>query len=203
MVPDFCLSSIGYVKSVVLLSKVPIEELNGKSIALSSASMTSVVLLKILLTKYYNLDVQYTRVGPGPSLNGFDAKLVIGNEAMTHASTPVPYTYDLGDLWMRKTGYPVVFAVFLVQKNFSEKNLDKVNMVLQSYKQSLHEMDNDRQTIIDYASKKYQNIDYDISRYFDLLKYNFSDELKEALQFYFDSAASLGFLKKVEKLIFL
>lgn len=203
IISDLCLSSIGYVKSVVLLSKIPIEELNGKSVALSSASMTSVVLLKILLSKYYNLDVKYTEVGPEPSLNGFDAKLVIGNEAMLHTSTPVQYSYDLGDLWLRKTGHPVVFAIFVVQKKFAEENLEKVNLVIQSFKKSLNEMDIDRKRVIDYASQKYPDIDYDINRYYDLLKYNFSQDLKEALQFYFNSASSLGLLKKVDKLNFL
>jgi chorismate dehydratase len=54
LLPDFCLSSIGYVRSVVLQSKLPIEDLDMKKIGLTSASKTSMVLLKILLEKYYH-----------------------------------------------------------------------------------------------------------------------------------------------------
>jgi len=52
LLPDFCLSSLGYVHSVILASLAPIEDLGGKRIGLSSASKTSVVLLKILLQSY-------------------------------------------------------------------------------------------------------------------------------------------------------
>jgi len=49
LLPDFCLSSIGYVGSVVLKSNLPIEELDKKKVGLTSASATSVLLLKMLM----------------------------------------------------------------------------------------------------------------------------------------------------------
>ena len=133
----------------------------------------------------------------------FDAKLVIGNEAMLHASMPVQYSYDLGDLWMRKTGHPVVFAVFVVHRKFAKENKEQIEIVFESYRKSLLELERNRETVIKCASEKYPDIDYDINKYYELLKYNFSDELKKALQFYFDSAGFLGLLNKVEKLDFL
>ncbi|HNU71158.1 MAG TPA: hypothetical protein PKL48_05540, partial [Thermodesulfobacteriota bacterium] len=40
LLPQFCLSSIGYVGSVVLRSKIPIEDLHQKRVGLTRASET-------------------------------------------------------------------------------------------------------------------------------------------------------------------
>ncbi len=116
VLPDFCLSSVGYVGSVILISKVPIEDLNGKNVGLTTASHTSVVLLKVLLKEYYKQEPVFIRTEPRPTLRNIDAALVIGNDAMVKPPGQTSYTYDLGDLWLRKTGYPVVFAVFAVRE---------------------------------------------------------------------------------------
>lgn len=205
LLSDFCLSSIGYVHSVVLISKVPIEELHGKIVGLSSASRTSVVLLKILMRKYYQIEPVYTQTKPTPSLEGreIDAALVIGNEAMVHLAEPAPYTYDLGDLWLRKTGYPVVFAVFAVGGATLEKYPSQLGAVINSYHQSLACLVQDRDSLVRKAGKRYPTIKYDIDRYFRLLKYTFTPELKAALKFYLTLAGELDLIPRVETIRFL
>ena len=122
LLSQFCLSSVGYVSSVVLRSNIPIEELDGRKIAITSASHTSVVLLKILLKRYYNIEPVYVIKAPETSIDDLDAGLIIGNEALILNRQPVPYMYDLGELWLRKTGFPVVFAVFAVQDGALQKH---------------------------------------------------------------------------------
>lgn len=202
VLPEFCISSVGYVKSVVLYSKIPIEELDGKRVGLTSASKTSVNLLKILLEKFYNVKPLYEIVDPNPSFENIDAALVIGNDAMGETSTPIQYTYDLGDLWLRKTGYPVVFAIFVVRKSKVEENRKIIDKVISSYSNSLKELDENGENLIKAASDKYSHINYDIKHYFELLKYNFTDELKKAVMFYFDEAKKLGLLDEVKEISF-
>lgn len=203
LLPDFCLSSIGYVRSVVLQSKLPIEDLNGRKIGLTSASKTSMVILKILLEKYYHLKPEYVPSTPNPDMDGIDAALVIGNEAMVEPEIPVPYIYDLGDLWLRKTGYPVVFAVIAVQKKTASERFEKVREVSESFRLSLNDLHNNRRDVVKYAGEKYPHITYDIDHYYNLLKFEFTAELKAALAFYFSEAASLGLLDRVAKINFL
>ncbi len=203
LVPDFCLSSVGYVQSVILVSQVPIEELDGKTVGLSSASFTSVVLLKILLHKYYAIEPVYVPTDPSPSLTGqgIDAALIIGNEAMVEQMSP--YVYDLGDLWLRKTGYPVVFAVFAVRESAAGKFSPVVEAIIGSYSQSLACLESERGQLIQKAKEKYPLIRRDIDAYYRLLQYYFTPELKEALLFYLRSAGELGLLRKVSGLKFL
>jgi chorismate dehydratase len=200
LLKDFCLSSEGYVRSVVLNSRYPIEDLSDKTIGLTRASKTSMVLLKILLQKYYDVNPNYVTVEPDPQYTNIDAALVIGNEAMVDTPEPIQYSYDLGDLWMRKTGYPVVFAVFAAQKDFYESDKSMVDAVVQSYRESLAVLESQREVIVSAAAEKYPRIPYDIDGYYSLLRFNFTDHLREALQFYFNEAASLGLLNPVKEI---
>ena len=203
ILPDFCLSSIGYVGSVTLTARCPIEELNGKTVGVTSASHTSAVLLKTLLKTYYQADPVYVTTTPRPSLESLDAALLIGNDAMVCAARPVPYRYDLGDLWLRKTGYPVVFAVFAVRRQAVERHLPKIKSVIDSYLLSLDCLKNQKELVIRMAAKKYDDVLYDLDEYYQTLKFEFSDRLKAALMFYFEKAAGLGLIKNVEELRFM
>lgn len=202
LLPDFCLSSIGYVRSVILVSKKPIEMLDNCMVGLSSASQTSVVLLKILLQKFYGLLPQYVSSDPYATLHNLDAKLVIGNEAMMHESEPLPYIYDLGDLWLQKTGYPVVFAVFALRNDALLHYADTIDAVCASYRASLDTLYADPTDLIAKAQKRYPDIAYDIAKYYTLLKYEFSQQLKEALLVYYSLASELQLLPPVPSLQF-
>jgi len=197
LLPDFCLSSVGYVHSVILSSNIPIEELHGKKVGLSSASQTSVVLLKMILRKYYSIEPLYVSTVPNPSLKGqgIDAALIIGNEAMMQELSS--YTYDLGDLWLRKTGYPVVFAVFAVRESLVGTYFSMIKSVVDSYHKSLACLDVGRETLIWKARERYPSVRYDIDAYYRVLKYSFNPGLREAFTFYLRSAGELGLLKKV------
>jgi len=200
LLPQFCLSSVGYVRSVILVSKKPIENLDGCTIGLSQASQTSVVLLKILMHTFYALTPHYVESDPYAELKDLDAKLVIGNEAMMHEKEPLPYIYDLGDLWLKKTGHPVVFAVFAVHKDVT--CYDTVDAVCASYRASLNELANNPGDVIEKARQRYPHIAYDIEHYYTLLKFEFTEELKQALMYYYTMAARLGLLPQVPLLHF-
>ncbi|HOJ13497.1 MAG TPA: menaquinone biosynthesis protein, partial [Deltaproteobacteria bacterium] len=181
LIPEFCLSSIGYVRSVVLVSRMPIEDLQGRVIGLSSASKTSVVLLKILLQRFYGIDAVYVPSGTSPSLDreGYDAALIIGNEAMRQLRDP--YVYDLGDLWFRKTGYPVVFAVFAIRSEIIETHEKEILEVVASYRRSLDCLRTDRTGLIQKARERYPLVSWDIDAYYRLLQFRFTPGLREGL----------------------
>ncbi len=205
LLPDFCLSSVGYVRSVILNSTVPIEDLHGRRVGLSRASETSVVLLKILLERTYGVKPVYLPVSPKPSLEKEDcaAALIIGNEAMLQGTESVPYTYDLGDLWLRKTGFPVVFAVFAVREKVVERYAHSIESVVNSFHASINCLESGQQSLIEKAARKYPGIQYDIQAYFSLLQYRFSSELKDALTFYLTTAGEMGLLGEVGPLKFI
>ena len=203
ILPEFCLSSIGYVHSVVLASRFPMEDLDGKTVGLTTASYTSVVLLKVLMEKYFNMAPRYVESAPLPDLKDFDAALLIGNEAMMLKSDPSIYVYDLGEMWLIKTGYPVVFAVFAVRRRAVERIETEMSGVVESYRKSLSCLSEHRQDLIGKAAERYPHVRCDIDTYYNLLRFSFSPGLQEALLFYYQSAGEMGLIKKTSELNFL
>ncbi|NLA73944.1 MAG: menaquinone biosynthesis protein [Deltaproteobacteria bacterium] len=204
LLPDFCLSSIGYVGSVILSSNLPVEELGGKRVGLTKASHTSVLLLKMLLKNYYNVVPEYVLTKPNPSMDGLDAALMIGNEAMVRSSAPVPFSYDLGELWLRKTGYPVVFAVFAINEKAIDKFSSQITRVVNSFRRSIECLDKEPEKMVEAAHMKYPDIAYDVKGYYETcLQFKFSSRLKQALQFYYTKAFDMGLLEKKVKIRYL
>lgn len=125
LLPTFSITSKNKVMSILLESRVPIEDLDNKVVALTTASATSVVLLRILLEVRHAIEPGYTQYEQGvedPSGQS-DAVLTIGDLALTKAPQPgFPYRYDLGELWHEFTGLPFVFALWHV--NY-KKNIDR------------------------------------------------------------------------------
>ena len=202
LLPDFCISSTGLVKSVILVSRFPIEDLNGRTLGLTSASRTSVVLLKILLKKFYKCEPVYRAAGPRPGLKAFDAALLIGDDAMTPEADAAPYRYDMGELWLQKTGRPVVFAVFAVAKSAVGVCPEAVRAVVNSYRASLNCLARERPVLAAEAARKYPAVTCDINAYLETLRYDFTEARKDALKYYFSAASELGLLKEVKSLEF-
>ncbi|OGW46596.1 MAG: hypothetical protein A2078_11420 [Nitrospirae bacterium GWC2_57_9] len=130
LLPGLSITSRKEVRSIILQSRMPIEELEGKTVGLTSASATSVVLLKILFKLRYRLNPVYTPFDQGVNdpFGKADAMLFIGDHALkAEATREYPYLYDLGLLWNEFTGLPFVFALW--QVNY-KKNIDKDLAVL-------------------------------------------------------------------------
>ncbi len=88
ILPWFTISSSGPINSILLFSKIPIEELGGKTIAVSSDSETSVSLLKIILNDFLSLNCRFktfSSSGIRSVLTHFPAALLIGDNAMKEA----------------------------------------------------------------------------------------------------------------------
>ena len=113
LVDDVAIASDGPVFSVILAHRGPLEKL--RTIALDSASLTSIHLLRVLLAEYHGLHPQYAdaRVVDAKA----DAQLLIGNQAIEFrlADTARYELLDLGAEWKRCTGLPFVFAAWALR----------------------------------------------------------------------------------------
>lgn len=112
LLDEFCIGAKGPVQSVCLFSEKPIENCN--SILLDYQSQTSVMLTKILMSKHWKLNLEFvsTEAGYEKEIKNETAGLVIGDRALKLKSK-FKFVYDLGEEWMKLTGLPFVFAVWL------------------------------------------------------------------------------------------
>ena len=107
------IASRGPVRSILLISKVPFDQI--RTLATDSSSRTSVALSRIILARKYAVQPQVISLPPDLDrmLSQCDAALVIGDPALVIDPARQPQrTLDLGAEWTSMTGLPMVFAVW-------------------------------------------------------------------------------------------
>ena len=190
-IADMCIASDGPADSVLLFSQFPIEELDGAKIALTYASATSNKLLEIILKEFLKVNatfdvVDHSRGEVTSPLHSKDypAALFIGDHALTEfAEMPRNiFIYDLGSLWKKHTGLPMVFGIWVARKESLEKYPDEIKVIANQLRQSKEIGLN---TMFDKVVKKAQEkvlISKDFySTYFQHLSYEFTYEYMKGL----------------------
>lgn len=114
ILPDVAIASRRAVRSILLISRVPVEEV--RTVALDTSSMTSVALTKVLFEKWLGGGRTFTPMEPNleQMLALCDAGLLIGDPAL-QADRSRYHTLDLAEEWIRHTGKPFVFAFWAVR----------------------------------------------------------------------------------------
>jgi len=122
VVPDLAIAATHEVRSVLLVSKVPVGEI--RRVALDEASRTSAALVRLLLSDRYGLAPTFfsARAELAAMLEGADAALVIGDPAL-HVDRERYVVLDLAGEWLELTGLPFVFAVWAARRDVAGPEL--------------------------------------------------------------------------------
>lgn len=114
VLPDMCIAANHEVRSVILVSRVPVGEV--RRVALDQNSRTSATLLRVLMRERWGLDPEYIHERPDPErmLAEADAALIIGDPAL-RVDRDRYQVIDLAAEWNALTGLPFVFAVWAVR----------------------------------------------------------------------------------------
>lgn len=116
ILPNIAIAAKDYVRSILLISHKPIEQV--LTVATDTSSRTSVALAQVLFTKFLGGRREFTPHPPDleAMLAGHDAALLIGDAALQVALHDSPYhLYDLAHEWRARTGKPFVFAFWAVR----------------------------------------------------------------------------------------
>jgi chorismate dehydratase len=117
--PELGIACDGPVRSILLVSRCPVEEI--RTLSVDSSSRTSVALARIILAERYGCRPNISAHTPvlDEMLAENDAALVIGDPALHLDPALLPYrTLDLGAEWVAWSGLPMVFAVWAGRKQF-------------------------------------------------------------------------------------
>jgi len=114
VLPEVAIASVRAVRSILLVSRMPMEEV--RTIALDTSSLTSVALTKVLFEKWLGGGRIFTPMPPqiDQMLENCDAGLLIGDPAL-QVDRSRYHTLDLAEEWIRFTGKPFVFAFWAVR----------------------------------------------------------------------------------------
>jgi chorismate dehydratase len=119
IISDFCIGASGPVRSVILASFTPLQ--NIKTIYLDYHSRSSVMLTRILANKFWKIDIKWTDTTEGfeTRIKEDEAAVIIGDKALA-VEKNFPYVYDLAEEWIKNTNLPFVFAAWISNRNLSE-----------------------------------------------------------------------------------
>ncbi|HYK50332.1 MAG TPA: menaquinone biosynthesis protein [Terriglobales bacterium] len=115
ILPGVAIASKSPVRSILLVSKVPLEKI--RSVALDTSSLTSVALTKVLFARWWGQGRTFAPMRPDVEamLQKHDAGLLIGDPALKVDRSRY-FSYDLAEEWIRLTGKSFVFALWAVRQ---------------------------------------------------------------------------------------
>jgi chorismate dehydratase len=186
ILPRLCVSSEGAVDSIQLVSRRPLDEV--RVVAVTPESATSVVLTKVLLPH-----ADHVPLGAEA-----DAKLLIGDAALKSAfEDPTPH-YDLGRLWLERTGLPMVFAVWAAPEEANGELVELEEALVASLRRARAEPER----LAYESSERYGYPAGFLARYFEKLRYRFGPRERAGLLTFLELAHEVGELDAVPELRF-
>jgi len=213
IVPEIAVASKKRVRSVLIASRRPLEEV--RRLTLDPASRTSQALVKILFLRRYGFLPECAERTMGPSVetrslfDDADAALVIGDPAMRIEASARGLDlkiYDLAEEWRAMTGLPFVFAVWAAREDVCDRapglpglpglvddliaaKREGIGHIEQIATQYTSELELPRSELLDYLS---QNVNYDLD-----------DENLAGMATYFDLAHECGLIPQPRSMFFI
>lgn len=163
IISDYCIGAVGAVRTVVLASEVPLEEI--RSVILDYQSRSSVLLVRVLARFFWKKGFRWEQGTPGyekQGIAGSTAGVVIGDRVFD-AEKRYPYIFDLSAEWMKFSGLPFVFAVWVACRDLPPEFIRKLNDALAFGVGSVprvKEMEKDNYPGVDVFAYFTENISY-------------------------------------------
>jgi len=195
ILPDVAIASRQAVRSILLVSRMPFD--NVRSIALDTSSMTSVALTKVLFEKWLGSGRTFTSMAPDidQMLAACDAGLLIGDPALQIDRSRY-HTLDLAEEWIRHTGKPFVFAFWAVRKDAAaeaDPSLDLAEIFRTSRDHGLQPENLDQ--IAQGWAPRLKMSEHDVRSYLtENIHYQLDPGCLEGLQLFYRYAAEIGAL---------
>jgi len=206
VIPQVSVASKRRVRSVLLATRTPLEEI--RTVTLDSSSRTSHALLKILFTHKYKSSPVFSERTPDASVafenmfEGSDAALIIGDPAMRLAASAEKLsltTYDLADEWRELTGLPFVFAVWATR----QETVDAFPNMAREFQQAKVEGLARIEEIITHYSETLQLPRAELLSYLiESVNFDLDKENIAGMQRFFELAREGGLIEENRKLVF-
>jgi chorismate dehydratase len=204
IIPEVAIASRRPVRSILLVSRLPLEEI--KSVALDTSSLTSVALTQVLFAKYWKQKASFRAAAPDLErmLEQSDAALLIGDPAL-QVDRAQYLTYDLAEEWIRFTGKPFVFAFWALRKDAlkdAAPSLDLATIFRESRDHGLRNASLDR-IAHEWAPRLNLTAPSVRSYLTENIHYSLDAECLDGLRLFYSYGAEIGVLPQAPELHFL
>jgi len=185
IISDYCIGANGDVRTVMLLSNCPFEEI--ETIYLDYRSCSSVILSKVLAKNSWKKDFNWINTSEGFDFKNIglnEAVVLIGDQCFEYENS-YRYKIDLAREWKEFSGLPFVFACWTANKKLDDEFIEEFDKALQFGVKNIDavvEKFGKTGTITGNVLKRYltENIDYD-----------FNNEKKKGLKLFLELMSKL------------
>jgi len=197
--PELCIGARTEVWSVVCVSRKPLSELDGATIAVTRESASGRSLLRVLLERRYGIRAEFVdHADPfAVAANGAPA-LLIGDRAIdarqTFASGNV---HDLGKYWYEWTGLDMVFAVWAVRRDVLASHADEVQAALGALIASQRWGSEHRERVVEVAQATLPRDPGFYEGYYDTLNFALDARARRGLVRYAEELYAIGAIPRV------
>jgi chorismate dehydratase len=210
ILPGLSISSVGAVGSSMLISKVPPQQLGGRSVALTTHSAASLAFFRILCARLWHVEVRTADATPDldAMLQAHDAAVLIGNPAIVAVHQAERrgdlHVVDLGAAWHELTGLPAVFAVWALWRDWAEQQPEALRVLREDLERGrawgLHP--DNRGALVQRGAVDTRLPVADIDAYFRKQDYRLTADHERSLLRYFALLAELDLAPPLPRLEF-
>lgn len=199
ILPNLSLSVDGKAENILLFSHLPLIEMEGKKVCVTTSSATSVALLRILFEHYYHVEAEIIPAEPdlAAMLASSDGALLIGDDAMKAHRKVLREKHDLlvtdlGKEWKDFSGEKIVYAVWTAQPELAEAIPEIVNRISSLLAESLAIGLGDLKALAEKVHRRTKLPRGMLNDYLASINYDLGDDTRRALTTFFDYAYKSG-----------
>lgn len=185
IVSDFCIGANGNVRTVMLLSNSPFEDIN--TVYLDYRSRSSVKLVKVLAENFWKKDFRWADTSKGfdfAGINHGEATVLIGDQCFEFENR-FTHNIDLAGAWKQFTGLPFVFACWTANKELDAEFINDFNNAL---KPGVMNID----AVVEKFGKTGRIRDGELKKYLtENIDYNLDDQKRKGLKLFLDLMSKL------------
>ena len=143
-----CGASIGDRYGPLVVSKTPIDTLEGKRIAIPGEMTTAYLTLSLFQPNFEAETRPFDKILEAVQKDEVDAGLIIHEGQLTYAREGFHKVIDLGEWWYEETGLPLPLGANVIRRNLGSEKIHKITALL---KQSIQYSLDHRARGLEYA----------------------------------------------------
>ena len=143
-----CGASIGDRYGPLVVSKTPMDTLEGKRIAIPGEMTTAYLTLSLFQPNFQADTRPFDKILDAVQKDEVDAGLIIHEGQLTYAREGLHKVIDLGEWWYEETGLPLPLGANVIRRNLGPEKIQKITTLL---KQSIQYSLDHRARGLEYA----------------------------------------------------
>ncbi len=143
-----CGASIGDRYGPLVVSKAPLEDLEGKRIAIPGKMTTAYLTLSLFQPNFEAETRPFDKILDAVQQDEVDAGLIIHEGQLTYAREGLHKVIDLGEWWHEETGLPLPLGANVIRRDLGTEKIRKITALL---KQSIQYSLDHRSRGLEYA----------------------------------------------------